>query len=235
MTTAEREGFVEMGQKQKSSVVHKILTVLGAAFCVILIPVLVINVTLIVKGFTNKDAVPSIGGTLPLIVLTDSMLPEIESEDLIICKTVDAEDIKVRDVISFFDPAGNGSSIVTHRVIEIVTEEGELFFRTQGDNNNTPDKKLVPADKIVGLYKSRIPNAGHVALFMQTTPGLIVCVVVPIILFVAYDMLRRRMYEKGKKDDTNALLAELEALKAEKAKAEEEKTQAAQESAEDNQ
>ncbi|MBP3664687.1 MAG: hypothetical protein J6J03_05945, partial [Tyzzerella sp.] len=72
-----------------------------------------------------------------------------------------------------------------------------------------------------------IPNAGHVALFMQTTPGLIVCVVVPIILFVAYDMIRRRMYEKGKQDDTSALLAELEALKAEKAKAEQEKQETA--------
>lgn len=103
--------------KEKSSVTHRVLTIIGTVLCVILIPILLINITLIAKSFINKDEVPSIGGTLPLIVLTDSMHPEIESGDLIICKTAKTEDIKVNDVISFFDPAGNGTSIVTHRVI----------------------------------------------------------------------------------------------------------------------
>ena len=206
--------------KETVSTAHKILTVVGIVLCVILIPILIINLTLIVKSHTDKESVPSIGGIFPLIVLTDSMYPEIESGDLIICHTVDAEDVGVNDVIAFFDPAGNGSSIVTHRVVEIVTEDGEISFRTRGDYNNTEDKTLVPAEKLVGIYKSRIPNAGHVAMFMQSTTGLIICVVLPIILFVAYDIIRRRIYEKNKKDDTAALLAELEALRAEKAKAE---------------
>ena len=55
-------------------------------------------------------------------------------------------------------------------------------------------------------------------MFMQTTTGLIVCVVLPIVLLVAYDVIRRSIYEKNKKADTDALLAELEALRAEKAK-----------------
>ena len=206
--------------KGTTSTSHKILSVIGVILCIILIPILIMNITLIIKSYTNQEEVPSIGGVFPLIVLTDSMYPEIESGDLIICNTAEAEDIAVNDVISFFDPAGNGTSIVTHRVIEIVEENGELGFRTRGDNNNTEDKSLVPADKLVGVYKSRIPNAGHVAMFMQSTAGLIVCVVLPIILLVGYDVIRRRIYEKNKKDDTDALLAELEALRAEKAKAE---------------
>ena len=99
---------------------QKLLTIIGAVLCVILIPILIINLTLIVKSYVNTDEVPKIGGVCPLIVLTDSMLPEISSGDLIICKDIDAKDVKVGDVISFFDPAGNGSSVVTHRVIEIV-------------------------------------------------------------------------------------------------------------------
>ena len=58
--------------------------------CIILIPILLINITLIAKSFINKDEVPSIGGVLP-IVLTDSMHPKIESGDLIICHTAEAE------------------------------------------------------------------------------------------------------------------------------------------------
>ena len=203
--------------REKSSATHKILTVVGSVLCVILLPILIINLTLIVKSYTNKDEVPSVSGYLPLIVLTDSMYPEIESGDLIICHTAEVEDIKVGDVIAFFDPAGNGTSIVTHRVMEVVYEDGKTLFRTKGDNNNTEDRVPVPGEDLVGVYQNRIPNAGHIAMFMQTTAGLIVCVVLPIILLVAYDMIRRRIYERNKQEDTDALLAELQALRAEKA------------------
>ena len=204
--------------KEKKSASSKVFTVIGTILCMILVPILLINLTLIAKSYLNKDEVPNVGGVLPLIVLTDSMYPQIESGDLIICKTIPAENVKVEDVISFFDPAGNGTSIVTHRVVEIVEQNGETFFRTRGDNNNTEDKDLVPAEKLVGLYKTRIPGAGNIAMFMQTTTGLIVCVLLPILLLVGYDLIRRRHYEKNKKQDTDKLLAELEALRAEKAR-----------------
>ena len=205
-------------EKTNTSATHKIFTVIGTILCIILIPILVVNITLIVKSYVNKDQVPSVGGYLPLIVLTDSMYPVIESGDLIICRETPAEEIAVGDVISFFDPAGNGQSVVTHRVIEVVTQEdGTLAFRTRGDNNNTEDKDLVPAENLVAVYQSRIGGAGNVAMFMQSTTGLVVCVVLPIVLLVAYDVIRRRIYEKNKKDDNAALLAELEALRAEKA------------------
>ncbi|MBE6642450.1 MAG: signal peptidase I [Ruminococcaceae bacterium] len=206
--------------KKKTSVSHKVLTVVGIVLCVILIPILLINLTLIAKSYINKDEVPSIAGTFPLIVLTDSMYPEIKSGDLIFCHTIDAEDIKVDDIISFFDPASNGKSIVTHRVIEIVDQNGEIFFRTRGDHNNTNDRELVPSVNLVGKYSMRIAGAGHVAMFMQSTTGLIICVVLPILLIIGYDIIRRRIYEKNKKEDTDALLAELEALRAEKAQKE---------------
>ena len=206
--------------KEQTSPMHKFLTVLGTVLCVILIPILVINCTLIIKSYTSEE-VPSVGGYLPLIVLTDSMYPVIESGDLIICHTAEAEDIVEGDVIAFFDPAGNGSSIVTHRVVEVTEKNGELAWRTKGDNNNTEDRLLVEAEDLVAVYDgTRIAGAGNVALFMQTTPGLVVCVVLPMLLLVGYDMIRRRMYEKATKEDTDALLAELEALRAMKAEKE---------------
>lgn len=158
---------------------------------------------------------------MPLIVLTDSMYPGIQSGDLIICHTEKAENVKVGDVISFFDPMGNGTSVVTHRVVEITKDnDGKLAWVTKGDANNTNDLAIVPADNLVGVYQSRIAGMGNVAMFMQTTQGLIICVVCPIVLLVAYDIIRRRIYDKKKKDDKDELLAELEALKAEKEKAE---------------
>ena len=203
--------------EEVASIKHRIMTVIGTIFCIILLPVLLINITLIIKSYTNGDEVPSVGGYLPLIVLTDSMYPEIESGDLIICHTIAGDEVKVGDVVAFFDPAGNGTSIVTHRVTEITEENGDLAFRTKGDANNVEDSLLVPEKSLVGIYKSRIAGAGNIAMFMQTSTGLIVCVVLPLILLVGYDVIRSRAYESKKQKDTDALLAELEALKAEKA------------------
>jgi signal peptidase len=119
----------------------------------------------------------------------------------------------------------NSKSVVTHRIIEITTdEEGNLAFITQGDANNIRDEDPIPAENVIGIYVTHINHAGSVAMFMSTTTGLIVCVVVPLALLIGYDVLRRKMYDKKKKasqPDTDALMAELEALKAEKAKAEE--------------
>ncbi|MBR5329414.1 MAG: signal peptidase I [Firmicutes bacterium] len=207
-------------EKEKTSATHKILTIVGTVMCVILIPILAINLTLIVKSYTNSDEVPSIGGIFPMIVLTDSMYPQIESGDLIICHTAEPEEIMVNDVICFFDPAGNGSTVVTHRVIQVTEENGEIAFRTQGDNNNTADKLLVTGNDLIGTYEKRIPGMGNVAMFMQTTAGLIICVILPIILLVAYDMVRRRRYDKRKQSTNDALMAELEALRKEKAQKE---------------
>ena len=203
--------------KEKSTVSHKVLTAIGVILCIILIPILIINVTLIVKSYTNTEEVPTVGGYAPLIVLTGSMEPDIMSGDLIIVKQIDGKDVNVHDVIAFFDPDGNGTSILTHRVEEIYEENGTLYFRTKGIANNTQDRLPVSADKLVGIYVTRIGGAGNVAMFMQTTAGLIICVVVPLILLIGWDVFRRKRYEKANKQDTDALLAELEALKAAKA------------------
>ena len=207
--------------KEKNSAIHKTLTVIGTILCIILIPILLINVTLIAKSYINQEEVPNVGGMLPLIVLTDSMYPVIESGDLIICHTEEPENIQTGDVIAFFDPAGNGTTIVTHRVLEVTEQAGQIAWRTKGDNNNTEDRLSVTADKLVAVYEgTRIPGAGNVALFMQTTPGLIICVVCPILLLVGYDMIRRRLYEKSSKKDTDALMKELEELRRLKAEKE---------------
>lgn len=208
---------MSQSNKEKSTATNKVLTVVGVFLCVILIPILVVNITLIVKSFTHTDKVPTIGGYAPLIVLTGSMEPVIKSGDLIIIKQIDGSNVRVKDVIAFFDPDGNGTSILTHRVEEVFEENGTLYFRTKGDANNTADRLPVPEDDLVGIYVTRISGAGNVAMFMQTTAGLVVCVVVPLVLLIGWDFIRRNQYEKRNQQDTEALLAELEALKAEKA------------------
>ena len=205
---------------------QRILTIVGIVLCVILIPILIVNCTLIIKSLVNKDEVPDIGGKTPLIVLTDSMYPEIKAGDLIICEDVEAGDVKVGDVISFFDPAGNGTTVVTHRVNSIETVNGKLYFRTQGDNNNTEDRLSVPEENLVGRWtETRFAGIGRIAMFMQSTVGLIICIGVPLAALVTYELLRYKKANKQKQGDVDALMAELAALKAKQAEQEESATE----------
>lgn len=199
------------------STANRIGTVIGVILCVILIPILLINCTLLIKGYTGNGKVPTIGGVFPMIVLTDSMSGTFESGDLIICRTADPETVRVGDVICFYDPMSSGTTTVTHRVAEVTQDaDGAPIWITKGDANNAADTAPVSADKLVGVYQTHIAGLGNVALFMQSTPGLIVCVGIPIVLLVGYDLIRRKMYEKENKQNTDALLAELARLRAEK-------------------
>lgn len=199
---------------RKTTLTHKVMTIIGIVLCILLIPILIVNITLIVRSYTNPDKVPNFGSVVPLIVLTDSMYPNIQSGDLIICETLEASEVNEGDVIAFFDPASSGNTVVTHRVIEVTELNGDVAWRTQGDANNVADSSLVPGNNLVGRYKMRIAGAGNVAMFMQTTQGLIVCVVLPILLFVGYDVVRRKLYEKAQNEDKEALLKELNELRS---------------------
>lgn len=269
----------EKSSKSEQSSGNKVLTVVGIMLCVILVPILAVNVTMIVKSLVNKDRVPTVGGYAPLIVLTDSMNPptseefksifpidmtykgeekegirtvtgditidrtgkerflevtvggetskirKIRSGDLIVIKSADPGSVKVGDVISFFDPASNSGAVVTHRVValEYDATTGELVsFRTRGDSNNSTDKESVPKKNLVGVWTGVvIGGAGKVAMFLQSTPGLIICIAVPVIILVGYEVFARRKDDKNNKEETDKLLRELEELRKMKKEKEE--------------
>lgn len=213
---------------------HKIFTIVGIVLCAILLPMLIVNIIMIINSYTSKDEVPSVGKYVPFIIQSGSMSGVIEGGDIIITTKVEPEDIELQDIITFYDPKSSGTATVTHRVIDIDEKDGKLVFTTVGDvvlNENIerygdfdsiPKEILnsicetVPEDKVISRYKFRIPLIGHVSLFMSTIPGFIVCVLVPLLLLVGYDVVRRKIADKANNADKDALIAELEALKAEK-------------------
>ena len=207
-----------MSKQINTEKTQKTLTIIGWVICAILLPILIINTTLLIKSVVNKDEVPSLGGKMPLIVLSDSMYPDIKEGDLIICKKIDQADIEIDDVIAFYDPESKGSAVVTHKVVDIISDNGKLYFKTKGINNNTEDRLAVAGDKVIGIYTgTRFGGIGSLAMFMQSTVGLIVCVILPIGAFVAYDVIKRKLKENNNDDEVEKLRAELEALKAKNA------------------
>ena len=184
-------------------------TIFGIILCIILIPALVVNITLIVKSFLYPEEVPSFMGYKPFIVLTGSMEPVFYSGDLVMVKEVEADSLQVGDVIAFRE----GTAVITHRIVQVEGEGKDLRFTTKGDNNNVNDRRPVTVEQLEGVYLYRISKLGNFAMFMQTPVGMALFIALPLLSFILYDILRRTLFERKKAQRTKELEAELESMR----------------------
>lgn len=205
--------FFKKTPKEKilSSVVRFAISVI----CVIFVLVLIVNITLIVKSYTKKQEMPSFMGYVPVIVCVDDMAPILKSGDLAICKHIDTKDIRIDDVISFYNTDLYGDTVVTAKVMSIKVENDIIFFQTNVLNENSLNAVLVQSKDVVGIYKFKFIGLGKLLLFMQSTAGLILFVIIPIALFMAYEIIFRMRYERVKEKETQELISQLEQLKQE--------------------
>lgn len=159
--------------KKNSKWYKKLSNLLTIIICVLLIPILVINCSIIFQANTDKDKVPSVFGYKPFIVLSGSMENTIKKGDLIIVEVVNAKNLTKGKVIAFRDAEG---TVTTHRIIEIVEDETGKYYVTKGDNNNSQDQNLVEPNDVEGIYKGRIPGVGNIlnALAQPTTIVILV-------------------------------------------------------------
>lgn len=142
-------------KENKKSVSDLIVTIA----CIILVPILIINLWIIVQSKTNQDKVPSVFGYKPFLVLSGSMEGKILKGDLIITKTINPDKLKVNDIVAFRDAEG---TVTTHRIIDEIEKDGERLFITKGDNNSTQDQNLVSLNDIEGIFVLRIPSLGSI-------------------------------------------------------------------------
>ena len=190
-------------EAEKTSVLHRVLSIVGIVISALILPILILNIVFLVQSYLHPDEVPGIFGITPMVVVTDSMDPTIAAGDMIVDRKIDPADIKVGDIISFFDPTRvDNDVVITHRVMKIYEASGKRTFETKGDANNVTDPIPVSADKIVGIYRKTIPVIGEVVLFMKTPVGVFCTVILPILLIIAYDLIRKRIYEKRQEDFT---------------------------------
>lgn len=200
------------GKSNGKTNLGKVISGFGVALCLVLALIFIINVTFIVKSYIYPDRVPDFMGYKPFIVLSGSMEPEILAGDLIVTKEIAPEDVQVGDVISF---RVDQDVVVSHRVTEIETEGG-LSFLTKGDANIGMDATEVLPEDLEGVYLWRFGGMGEFALFLQTPVGMLLFVVVPLGLFIIYDVVSRNRRNRTKSSREAELEAELAALKAAK-------------------
>ncbi|MCM0649308.1 signal peptidase I [Clostridium swellfunianum] len=135
----------------------------------------------LINNRENKSYVPSIFGYKMMTVLSGSMDPGIKAGDVIFAKSIDADSVKIGDVITY---KTENNDLITHRVTNVKIENKNVYFVTKGDSNNVEDSKPVPYSNVVGILAFRIPYGGWVLEFVNSKVGIVLFIFIPIFILI---------------------------------------------------
>lgn len=257
----------------------KILKRIGSIVLDILIVIVFIVSTLVVIATVTakrENGQANVFGYTINSVQTESMKGSIDAGDLVISKVItdaNRKDVVLKegDIVSFYqDFDKNQKILITHRIINIRDAAGTKIYTTQGDNreiSTAPDAPMT-IHEIEMVYVFKIPFLGNFIDFLKTPLGFIICLVLPLLAFIAFQAYKLiTLYLRAKKlelveeanniansakiennsnnennskpelseEEKNAIIAEylakqaLEKEKAEKASADDDKTDVAEE------
>ena len=181
---------------------EKIKKIISIFIYIIIIPIIVINITLIVKSFIKPNKIPDFIGYKNFVIVSESMEPTIMVGDAIFVKKVPEKEIKINDIISFHD----GEFINTHRIVGVSEENGIKMYRTKGDNNRGEDKEKVSYDQIEGKYLFKINNFGNLIKVLQSKVTLVILILLVCLnTYFNYRLKykRKARREKRKKYEQN--------------------------------
>lgn len=211
--------------KKIMNIALKVITWLLVAFTVFMMIFTIVTVTTVDKNDR------SIFGTRFYIVQTDSMsLSENNKDmdihfnagDIVLIKDVaDKSALKEGDVIAFLsmNEVSYGET-VTHMIREVKkTDDGKVIgYVTYGTNTGTDDEALVEPDYVLGQYSGKLPGVGKFFAFVKSTPGYIVCILVPFLLLILYNGINViRLFRKYKREQMEEMQAEKDKLEVERA------------------
>ena len=155
------------------------------------------------------------------IVRTDSMSKtHFDAGDVIIVKNVDISTLKEGDVITFVSQSSESyGETITHMIKKVTRDaDGSVAFVTYGTTTGVEDEAL--ATIIVGQYQTKIPKLGTFFAFLKTTPGYIVCILIPfLILILSQGITCVKLFLQYRREQTAEIEAERAKLDAEREEA----------------
>ena len=200
------------------------------AFTVFIMVFTIISVTTVDKNERN------LFGVRFYIVKTDSMsLSENNADldvhfnagDIVIIKNVeDPTKLESGEIIAFISPNEDSyGETITHMIREprIDSKTGKVIgYVTYGTNTGTNDEEIVTPAYVLGTYAGKLPGVGRFFAFIKSTPGYIICILIPFLLLILYNGANViRLFRRYKAEQTAVLAAEREEIEAERRKNEE--------------
>ena len=172
-----------------------------------------------VSTFDRADR--NLFGYKAFIVLSDSMSKtDFSAGDLVLVKEVDPSTLKEGDIIAYTSQnTSNYGETVTHKIRKLTTDaNGEPGFVTYGTTTDTDDETIVTYPYVLGKYQGRIPKVGAFFQFLKSTPGYIVCILVPFVALILIEGIRCiSLFRKYKAEQQAELQAERDKIEGERA------------------
>lgn len=174
----------------------------------------------IVSVSTFDRAERSLFGYKAFIVLSDSMSKtDFNAGDLVLVKEVDPSTLQEGDIISYTSQnSSNYGEVVTHKIRKLTTDaNGEPGFITYGTTTDTDDETIVTYEYVLGKYSKSIPKVGTFFQFLKSTPGYIVCILIPFLILILLEGIRCiRLFRKYKSEQQAELQAERDKIEADR-------------------
>ena len=168
--------------KRAKTVFSKILAVLSVLIFLfgLFIFVSVLN--------ASAGKVPDIFGYSFLQVQTGSMEPEFPIGTVVVAKKVDAKELEVGDVISFYSTEKDiVGRVNTHRIVKVTSNMvGTLNFITKGDANGYEDSEPVSEINVIGKVVYNIGTVSGSVLSVLKNPKVIFFFIVLPLIFITF-------------------------------------------------
>ncbi len=156
---------------------------------IIIIPIILYDMFLIVQAIINPNKIPDFFGYKSFSIVSGSMEPTININDIVIIKNAEINDISINDIITF----KNQNETITHRVIDIRVEDGRLIYTTKGDSNEVTDIEKVRFEQIEGKYITKIPRIGKLFSILKNK---FVFSLILILLIICYIIQKKTLQRK---------------------------------------
>jgi len=118
-----------------------------------------------------------------MVVTSDSMIPALNPNDLLIVEKSTIDNVMVGNII-VFNSHVEEIGIVAHRAIDKFDDNGKVAISTQGDNVGEADAWVVHADDLIGKV---VGNVSFVGILLV---GPVRYTLVIIIIITAMSLLR---------------------------------------------
>lgn len=209
------------------------LTILNTVINIMIVMVLIVSIVIAVMALSSKaNGVSTLFGYTIQPIQSDSMkggspdgYPEGDfgHGDLMIAKATNFDyqaEYHKGDIVTFVTKDSNNQNmLIAHRIVDVVKNaDGDYTYQTQGDNRDTspvPDQqetsKYLKAWDIASVYYTEgytgkiLKGWGAPLDFLQTQLGFFLVVLLPMIIFFLYELIRVVLnfsnYKKAKADE----------------------------------
>ena len=180
---------------------NKALKIIGnILYFLLFVIVLLMLVVVIMQRVTDNTI--TLGGYRMFTVATASMEPKYKVGDILIAKQMSENELQIGDAITYKGTEGSfKDKIVTHEIIGIREENGEMKITTKGIANDIADPEI-SSNQVLGEVVYKVQSLSFISGLIQNIYIFYFLIFVPIAIII-YKQIMSIIRSKEDKDENN--------------------------------